>query len=136
MTDRFDGSFTQQEPIPEEAIAAAVAAMRHGRLHRYNLVPGEAGETALLEQEFAAFTGARYALAVASGGYALATALRAVGVAPGETVLTNAFTLAPVPGAIASLGARPVFIDVTEDLVIDLDDLAVISAAPPGLSMA
>ncbi len=124
MTDRFDGSFTQQEPIPEEAVAAAVAAMRHGRLHRYNLAPGEAGETALLEQEFAAFTGARYALAVASGGYALATALRAAGIAPGETVLTNAFTLAPVPGAIASLGARPVFIDVTDDLVIDLDDLA------------
>ncbi len=43
---------------------------------------------------------------------------------PGDKVLTNAFTLAPVPGAIASVGAVPVFVGVTEALVIDLDDLA------------
>ncbi|MFG6562674.1 DegT/DnrJ/EryC1/StrS family aminotransferase [Sulfitobacter sp. 1A13421] len=124
MAERFTGSFTQQEPIPEDAIEAAVAVMRHGRLHRYNTAPGEVAEVALLEQEFAAMTGAKYCLAVASGGYAMATALRAVGVKPGDRVLTNAFTLAPVPGAIASLGAVPVFVGVTEQLVIDLDDLA------------
>ena len=124
MTEQFTGNFTQQEPIPEEAIEAAVAVMRHGRLHRYNLAGGEQGEVALLEQEFATFTGAKYCLAVASGGYALATALRAVGVAPGDRVLTNAFTLAPVPGAIASVGAQPVFVGVTEALTIDLEDLA------------
>ncbi|WPZ20768.1 DegT/DnrJ/EryC1/StrS family aminotransferase [Sulfitobacter faviae] len=124
MAERFTGSFTQQEPIPEDAIEAAVAVMRHGRLHRYNTAPGEMAEVALLEQEFAAMTGVKYCLAVASGGYAMATALRAVGVKPGDRVLTNAFTLAPVPGAIASLGAVPVFVDVTERLVIDLDDLA------------
>ena len=39
--------------------------------------------------------------------------------------MTNAFTLAPVPGAIASVGAKPVFVGVTEGLVIDLDDLQV-----------
>ncbi|MEY8842547.1 aminotransferase, partial [Cribrihabitans sp. XS_ASV171] len=49
MTERFTGSFTQQEPIPEEAVEAALAVLRHGRLHRYNLAPGELGETALLE---------------------------------------------------------------------------------------
>ncbi|MCA0870176.1 DegT/DnrJ/EryC1/StrS family aminotransferase [Seohaeicola saemankumensis] len=124
MTERFTGSFTQQEPIPESAIDAAMQVLRHGRLHRYNLAPGELGETAQLEQEFAALTGAKYCLAVASGGYAMATALRTVGVAPGDAVLTNAFTLAPVPGAIASLGARPVYVGVTEALTIDLDDLA------------
>ncbi|MGV6849915.1 MAG: DegT/DnrJ/EryC1/StrS family aminotransferase [Marinibacterium sp.] len=124
MTERFTGSFTQQEPIPEDAIAKAVQVMRSGRLHRYNTAPGEVSETAALETEFAAYAGARYCLAVASGGYAIGTALRAVGVAPGEAVLTNAFTLAPVPGAIAALGARPVFVGVTEDLTIDLDDLA------------
>ncbi|TCM76955.1 DegT/DnrJ/EryC1/StrS family aminotransferase [Rhodovulum steppense] len=123
MTDRFTGSFTQQEPIPDEAIAAAVAVMRHGRLHRYNLAPGEAGEVTALERDFAAFTGVRYCLAVASGGYALACALRALQVEPGEAVLTNAFTLAPVPGAIASLGARPVFVETTEALTIDLAHL-------------
>tara|TARA_R100000935_G_scaffold680_2_gene2442 strand:+ start:620 stop:1825 length:1206 start_codon:yes stop_codon:yes gene_type:complete len=124
MAEVFTGSFTQQEPIPEDAIDAAVAVMRHGRLHRYNTVAGEAAEVALLEQEFAAMVGAKYCLAVASGGYAIATALRAVGVKPGDRVLSNAFTLAPVPGAIAAVGAEPVFVDVTEGLVIDLEDLA------------
>lgn len=124
MTERFTGSFTQQEPIPEDAIARAVEVMRSGRLHRYNLVGDEPGEVSLLEAEFAEAMGAKYCLAVASGGYALACALRAVGVKPGDKVLTNAFTLAPVPGAIASVGAVPLFVGVTEDLVIDLDDLA------------
>ncbi|MBC7145861.1 MAG: DegT/DnrJ/EryC1/StrS family aminotransferase [Thioclava marina] len=124
MDEIFTGNFTQQEPIPEDAIAKAVEVMRSGRLHRYNTGPGEAGEAALLEQEFAAFTGARYCLAVASGGYALGCALRALGVGPGESVLTNAFTLAPVPGAIAALGAQPVFVETTENLAIDLEDLA------------
>jgi dTDP-4-amino-4,6-dideoxygalactose transaminase len=120
----FKGSFTQQEPIPEEAIEAAIAVMRHGRLHRYNTAGDEIAETALLEQEFAALVGAKYCVAVASGGYAMATALRAVGVKPGDRVLSNAFTLAPVPGAIAAVGAEPVFVDVTDGLVIDLGDLA------------
>ncbi len=120
----FKGSFTQQEPIPEEGIEAAIAVMRHGRLHRYNTAPNETAETVLLEQEFAALVGAKYCLAVASGGYAMSTALRAVGVKTGDRVLTNAFTLAPVPGAIAAVGAVPVFIGVTDQLVIDLDDLA------------
>ncbi|MEP3947021.1 aminotransferase class I/II-fold pyridoxal phosphate-dependent enzyme [Ascidiaceihabitans sp.] len=122
-TEHFTGSFTQQEPIPEAGIEAALSILRHGRLHRYNTVPDELSETALLEQEFAALTGAKYCLSVASGGYAMATALRALGVAPGDTVLSNAFTLAPVPGAIASVGAKPVFVGVTESLTIDLDDL-------------
>lgn len=121
---QFTGSFTQQEPIPEDAIAAAVAVMRHGRLHRYNTVAGEVAEAARLEVAFAAFTGARYCLAVASGGYAMGCALRACGMGPGDAVLTNAFTLAPVPGAIAAAGGRPVFVEITPDLVLDFDDLA------------
>ena len=124
MSESFKGSFTQQEPIPEEGIEAAVAVLRHGRLHRYNTVAEEIAETALLEEEFARAMGSKYALAVASGGYAMATALRAIGVKPGDRVLSNAFTLAPVPGAIASVGAVPVFVEVTQDLTIDLDDLA------------
>ncbi len=124
MTEVFKGNFTQQEPIPEEGIEAAMDVLRSGRLHRYNLVGEEPGEVSLLEREFAEYTGAKYALAVASGGYAMATALRALGVGPGDRVLTNAFTLAPVPGSIASVGAVPVFVGVTEALTIDLEDLA------------
>ena len=123
MSERFTGSFTQQEPIPEAGIDAAMAVLRHGRLHRYNTVAGEVAETALLEEEFAAYVGAKYCLALASGGAAMACALRACQVQAGDPVLSNAFTLAPVPGAIASIGARPVFVDVTEDLTIDLAHL-------------
>jgi dTDP-4-amino-4,6-dideoxygalactose transaminase len=123
MSEVFTGNFTQQEPISEEGIAAAVEVMRSGRLHRYNLAEGEVGEVSLLEREFAQSVGAKYCLAVASGGYAMGCALRAMGVGAGDKVLTNAFTLAPVPGAIASVGAVPVFVGVTKGLVIDLDDL-------------
>lgn len=121
--DVFKGRFTQQEPIPQAGIDAAMAVLSHGRLHRYNTSGDEIAEAALLEEEFAAITGAKYCLAVASGGYAMTTALRACGVGYGDHVLTNAFTLAPVPGAIAAVGAEPVFVGVTEDLLIDLDDL-------------
>ena len=124
MTEIFTGDFTQQEPIPQTAIDAAMAVLAHGRLHRYNTAGDEIAETALLEEEFAALMGAKFCLAVASGGYAMTTALRACGVGHGDQVLTNAFTLAPVPGAIAAVGAVPVFVGVTEGLVIDLDDLA------------
>lgn len=124
----FQGSFTAQESIPADAIARAVEVMQSGRLHRYNTLPGEAAETALLELEYRDYIGARYCLAVASGGYAMTTALRAAGMRPAEQVLTNAFTLSPVPGAIAGAGGKPVFIESTEDLVIDLDDLALRAA--------
>ncbi|MGJ3262853.1 MAG: DegT/DnrJ/EryC1/StrS family aminotransferase [Salinarimonas sp.] len=121
---RFTGSFTQQEPIPEEGITAAVEVLRSGRLHRYNTAPGEESEAAKLERDYAAWQGSRYCLAVASGGQAMQIALRAAGVRPGDRILTNAFTLAPVPGAIAAVGAEPVLVEITESLVLDLDDLA------------
>jgi len=129
MSEIFTGSFTQQEPIPEAGISAALEVMRHGRLHRYNLAAGETGEVALLEREFADFVGAEHCVAVASGGYALATALRAVGILPGDAILSNAFTLAPVPGAIASVGGEPVFVETTENLTVDLDDLSAKAAS-------
>ncbi|OSP55385.1 DegT/DnrJ/EryC1/StrS aminotransferase family protein [Pseudoruegeria sp. SK021] len=121
---RFSKSFTQQLPIPDDAIAAAVAVMRSGRLHRYNTAPEDPGETFELEREFAQWQGQAYCLAVASGGQAMQIALRASGVVPGDLVLTNGFTLAPVPGAIAAVGAKPALVEITADLVIDLDDLA------------
>jgi dTDP-4-amino-4,6-dideoxygalactose transaminase len=119
----FKGRFAQQEPIPETAIVRALEVMRSGRLHRYDVIIGEEPEAALLEREFAAWQGARYCLAVASGGQAMQIALRAAGVKAGDKVLSNAFTLAPVPGAISAVGGEPVLVDITEDLVIDFDDL-------------
>jgi dTDP-4-amino-4,6-dideoxygalactose transaminase len=124
MPHPFTGSFTQQDPLPHASLEAAMAVLRTARLHRYNAAEGEEPEAAALEREFAAWQGARYCLATASGGQALQLALRAAGVAPGDRVLTNAFTLAPVPGAIRAVGAEAVLVEITENLVIDLDDLA------------
>ena len=121
--DAFTKPFTQQEPMPEAAIEAAVAVMRSGRLHRYNLVEGEIAETALLEQEFAATLGVPYCLATASGGTAMQIALVACGVESGDAVLTNAFTLSPVPGAIHGVGGKPVIVETTENLTIDFAHL-------------
>lgn len=129
MTDVFRKSFTQQEPISEAAIARAAGIMRSGRLHRYNVAPGEIGAVAELEQTFAKWLGVPYALALASGGQALQIALRAAGVQPGDRVLTNGFTLAPVPGAIAAVGARPLLVETNENLVPDLADLEVKAAS-------
>jgi dTDP-4-amino-4,6-dideoxygalactose transaminase len=128
----FTGSFTQQEPIADDAIAAAVEVLRSGRLHRYNTVGDELGPVAELEKAYAAYQGSTYCLACTSGGYAMATALRALGVGAGDRVLTNGFTLAPVPGSIAAVGAEAVLVEITSDLVIDLDDLdAKIVASEP-----
>lgn len=119
----FNKPFTQQEAISPEAIEEAIRVLQSGRLHRYNVIDGETGEAAALESAYAAYQGSEYCLATASGGTAIQIALRAVGVCEGDEVLTNAFTLAPVPGAIAAVGGRPVFVETTENLTIDLDDL-------------
>ncbi|RLA14831.1 MAG: aminotransferase [Gammaproteobacteria bacterium] len=119
----FNKPFTQQEAIPEAGIARAVEVMRSGRLHRYNVIEGETAEVALLETEFAAYMGQSYCLACASGGYALHIALKAAGIKPGEAVLTNAFTLAPVPGAIDNAGGNPVLVEIGENFCVDLNHL-------------
>ena len=123
MKTVFRKSFTQQEPISETAIAQAADVMRSGRLHRYNLSSGEIGPVAEFERAFADWLGVPYALALASGGQALQIAVRATGVKAGDRVLTNGFTLAPVPGAIAAVGARPLLVETTENLRPDLIDL-------------
>ncbi|MBD1559286.1 aminotransferase class I/II-fold pyridoxal phosphate-dependent enzyme [Vibrio sp. S9_S30] len=122
---KFEKSFTQQEAIPEKAIQCAEKVLRSGRLHRYNSdVGGEPTETELLELEFAHYVGSRFCLSCASGGYALHIALLSVGLKLGDKVLCNAFTLAPVPGAITNAGGVPVLVETTDDYTIDLDDLA------------
>jgi dTDP-4-amino-4,6-dideoxygalactose transaminase len=110
-------------PIPEAGIDAAVAVLRSGWLHRYGETLGDASEASMLEAEFAASVGTRYALAVNSCGSAMFLALLCTGIRPGERVLMNAFTLAPVPGAIAHAGAEHVLVETTPDLVIDMADL-------------
>ena len=119
----FAKPFTQQESIPQAGIERAVEILQTGRLHRYNLAEGETSEASLLEQEYAQYQGADYCLACTSGGYAIALALRICGVKPGDQVLANAYTLAPVPGAIHNVGASPVLIEIDDNYHIDCDDL-------------
>jgi dTDP-4-amino-4,6-dideoxygalactose transaminase len=119
----FKKEFTKQEPISEEAIERAVSVLRSGRLHRYNTARDEPSETALLEEEFAAFIGSKYCLACASCGSALYLALKSAGVKTGDQILTNAYSLAPVPGAIVNAGAEPILIEITENYTIDFEDL-------------
>ena len=122
-TIKFTKEFTRQEPIPASAVQRAVELMQSGRLHRYNTAPGETSEAALLEEEYASYVGSRYCLGVSSCGSAIYIALKSVGVSYGDKVLCNAFTLAPVPGAVANAGAVPVFVEITDDYLTDLDDL-------------
>ena len=123
-TKAFSRPFTQQEPINQEAIDAATQVLKSGRLHRYNTIEDELSEASLLEEEYAAYQDSKYCLACASGGYAMSVALKAAGLKPGESVLTNTFTLAPVPGSISNAGGNPIFVEITKDLVLDLDDLS------------
>ena len=114
VNDVFIGNLTQQELILDEGIAAALAVLQHVRIHHYNESEGEVVEAAMLGKEFAAQVGAKHRLAVASGGYALVTALRVIEVKSGDKVLTNAFKLAAVSGAIVSVGVEAVFVGVAE----------------------
>jgi len=123
IKETFSKPFTQQESIPEAGIDAAIEVLRGGRLHRYNTLPGETSEVSLLEAEYAAYQSAKYCLATTSGGQAMQIALRAVGVKPGTKVLANAYTLAPVPGAIFATGGVPVLVEIDDDWHTDIDDL-------------
>ena len=120
---RLEIDLTQQEPIPPAGVDAALALLASGRLHRYGETGGKPSEVSALEADFAAELGVRYCVAMNSCGSTMFVALKAAGIKPGDAVLSNCFTLAPVPGAIAHAGARPVLVDVTDDYTIDLADL-------------
>jgi dTDP-4-amino-4,6-dideoxygalactose transaminase len=122
-TPRFELDLTKQESIPQAGVDAALALMASGRLHRYGEVGGKPSEVSALEVEFAQELGVKYCVALNSCGAAMFVALKASGVQPGDLVLSNCFTLAPVPGAIAHAGARPVLVDVGDDYTIEVDDL-------------
>ena len=120
---RLRRDLSEAAPIPEDGVQRAVEIMRGGRLTRYGEFGGSGSEVAALERDFADYMGSRYALAVNSGGAALFIALLCAGVQRGDRVLVNAFTLAPVPGAVAHAGAEPVYVECNDRYLVDLDDL-------------
>lgn len=72
-------------------------------------------EVKALEQALAQFTGASECIAVASGTDALLIALMALGVGPGDEVITPAFTFAATAEVVLLAGATPVFVDIEAD---------------------
>ena len=75
------------------------------------------------ERRFAALVGSRHAIGVNSGTDALRLGLKAIGVGPGDDVITAANTFIATVGAIAEVGARTVFVDCTDDFCMDLAQL-------------
>ena len=71
-------------------------------------------EVDLFESQLASFAGVDHAIAVSSGRDALMIALMAMGVKSGDAVFVPAFTFAATAGAVVSIGATPVFVDVEE----------------------
>ena len=76
------------------------------------------------EERFAAYCGVKHALAVSSGTAALRVALAALGIGPGDEVITQGFTFVATWESILDAGAIPVFAEVDDTLCLDPDDLA------------
>jgi dTDP-4-amino-4,6-dideoxygalactose transaminase len=75
------------------------------------------------EERFAALIGTRHAIGVGSGTDAIKLSLKAVGVGHGDEVITAANTFIATVGAIAELGARPVFVDCTDAFCLDVEQI-------------
>ncbi len=120
---RLDLDLSLPPEIPEAGIRRANEIMQTGKLHRYGEDRSGVPEATALEQDFAAYVGATYCAALNSCGAAMFVALKCAGVEHGDKVLMNAFTLAPVPGAVAHAGAQPVFVEIDDSYKIDLADL-------------
>lgn len=84
----------------------------------------------LLESQIAKLSGAKYGVGVASGTDALLLALRALGIGPGDEVITTAFTFVATTEVIALLGATPVFADIDPE-TFTLDPASIESKITP-----
>src|SRR5215813_2076696 len=91
-------------------------------LDRGQFILGEAGRE--LEAHFARYCGVQHAVAVANGTDALWLALEALGIGPGDDVITVSATCAPTAAAIVKTGATPVLVDAdAESCTLDPEQL-------------
>jgi dTDP-4-amino-4,6-dideoxygalactose transaminase len=119
QTTRRETFLSFQPPaIGEEEIAAVAETLRSGWLTT-------GPQAAELERRFAEYLDVKHALAVTSGTAALHLALAALGVGPGDEVVTTPITWPATANVIVHVGARPVFADVrADDLNIDPEHAA------------
>jgi aminotransferase EvaB len=105
----LDRQFADPEPIIDE--------MRE-IIAQGNFTLGE--PVARFERQFAEYCGVPHAIGLASGTDALMLALQAVGVGHGDEVVTVSGTFIATVGAVVSVGAKPVFVDVDDGIVMDV----------------
>lgn len=96
--------YKQIQPEVEAAVLRVLASSEYAL----------GSEVARFEEEFAAYSGARYGVGVNSGTSALHLALLTAGVGPGDEVITVPFTFVATTAAIRYTGARPVYVDIDE----------------------
>jgi UDP-2-acetamido-2-deoxy-ribo-hexuluronate aminotransferase len=96
---------SQYQRLKTEIDAGIQRVLEHGQ---YILGP----EVAELEEKLAAYTGAKYCISVANGTDALQIAQMALGVGPGDEVITPGFTYIATAETVALLGAKPVYVDI------------------------
>jgi len=113
----------QQAPLRDQLVAAATRVIDDGR---YILGP----DVEAFERELGAVVGTRHTVGVSSGTDALLVALMALGVGPGDEVVTTPFSFFATAGCIARLAARPVFADIDPD-TFNVDPAAVAAACGP-----
>lgn len=108
------------EPIPDAARAEIEGLLLTGDLFRYTAK--QDAPATLLEAEFAAVLGSKYALAVSSCSAALFLSLKALGLPRDARVLIPAFTFAAVPSAVVHADCVPVLCEVGQNYRIDIAD--------------
>jgi UDP-2-acetamido-2-deoxy-ribo-hexuluronate aminotransferase len=114
---------TQYRHLRESVNARIQKVLDHGQ---YILGP-EVGE---LEQRLAAYVGVKHCVAVASGTDALLVPLMALGIKPGDEVITSPFTFAATAEMVVLLGAKPVYVDAEPDTA-NIDVLRLEAAITP-----
>ncbi|HHK60290.1 MAG TPA: DegT/DnrJ/EryC1/StrS family aminotransferase, partial [Desulfobacterales bacterium] len=113
------------EVFGEEERREIEEVLATGVLFRYEFGPQRNGiyKVRQFEERFAVYCGAAHAQAVTSGTAALKVALAALGVGPGDEVITQGFTFVATWEAIFDAGAEPVFTEIDETLNMDPADL-------------
>jgi len=101
--------------VGDEEAAAIAAAIRNKALFRY----GVGGECDRFEQRYSAYLGVKHFALAASGSNALAAAMTAVGLGPGDEVLIPAHTYMASATSVIAVGAIPVIVDIDETVTID-----------------